>query len=108
MTLVAGLLEPFFTDRLQRQRNASPNTVSAYRDTFRLLLAFAQERLHKPPSALSLSELDARLVAEFLHHLEQHRHNSIRSRNTRLAAIRSFFRFVALQEPACSATCQFA
>lgn len=106
MTLVAGLLEAFFTDRLQHQRNASPNTVAAYRDTFRLLLAFAQDRLRKPPSALPLADLDATLVVAFLQHLEKQRHNSVRTRNARLAAIHSFFRFVALQEPACSATCQ--
>lgn len=106
MTLVAGLLEAFFTERLQRQRNASTNTVAAYRDTFRLLLGFAQDRLHKPPSALPLSDLDAPFVAEFLHHLEKHRKNRPRTRNARLAAIHSFFRFVALQEPAHSAVCQ--
>lgn len=106
MTLVAGLLETFFTDRLHRQRNASPNTIAAYRDTFRLLLVFAQERLRKPPTALPLIELDAALVLAFLQHLEKQRRNSIRTRNARLAAIHSFFRFVALQEPAHSALCQ--
>lgn len=106
MTLVAGLLEAFFTDRLQHQRNASPNTIAAYRDTFRLLLAFTQDRLRKPPSALPLADLDATLVVAFLQHLEKQRRNSARTRNARLAAIHSFFRFVALQEPACSATCQ--
>lgn len=106
MTLVAGLLEAFFTERLQHQRNASPNTIAAYRDTFRLLLAFAQQRLRKPPSALPLADLDAAFVAAFLQHLEKQRRNSIRTRNARLAAIHSFFRYVALQEPAHSATCQ--
>lgn len=106
MTLVAGLLEAFFTDRLRHQRAASPNTIAAYRDTFRLLLVFAQERVRKPPSALPLAELDAKLVVAFLQHLEKQRRNSVRTRNTRLAAIHSFFRFVALQEPAFSATCQ--
>lgn len=106
MTLVAGLLEAFFTERLQHQRNSSPNTIAAYRDTFRLLLAFAQDRLCKPPSALPLADLDATLVAAFLQHLEKQRRNSVRTRNARLAAIHSFFRFVALQEPAHSATCQ--
>lgn len=106
MTLVAGLLEAFFTERLQQQRNASPNTIAAYRDTFRLLLAFAQERLRKPPSALPLADLDATFVAAFLQHLEKQRCNSVRTRNARLAAIHSFFRYVALQEPALSATCQ--
>ena len=106
MTLVAGLLEAFFTERLQHQRNASPNTIAAYRDTFRLLLAFAQERLRMPPSALPLADLDATLVAAFLQHLERQRRNSVRTRNARLAAIHSFFRYVALQEPAHSAVCQ--
>jgi integrase/recombinase XerD len=106
VTLVAGLLEAFFTQRLLHQRNASPNTIAAYRDTFRLLLAFAQERLRKPPSALPLTDLDATLIAAFLQHLEKQRGNSVRTRNARLAAIHSFFRYVALQEPACSATCQ--
>jgi site-specific recombinase XerD len=106
MTLVAGLIQAFFTDRLQQQRNASPNTIAAYRDAFRMLLAFAQDRLHKPPSALPLADLDVALVTEFLKHLEKQRQNCARTRNARLAAIHSFFRFVALQEPAHSATCQ--
>jgi site-specific recombinase XerD len=106
VTLVAGLLEAFFTDRLQNQRNASPNTIAAYRDAFRLLLTFAQDRLRKPPSALSLSDLEATFVVAFLQHLEKHRGNTARTRNARLAAIHSFFRFVALHEPAFSATCQ--
>lgn len=106
MTLVAGLLEAFFTDRLQRQRNASSHTVAAYRDTFRLLLVFAQQRVRKPPSALPLAALDAPLIAAFLQHLESGRGNSVRTRNARLAAIHSFFRFVALEEPGHSATCQ--
>ncbi len=106
MTLLAGLLESWFTDRLQRQRAASPNTIAAYRDTFRLLLVFAQQRLRKPPTALLLAELDAAFVVAFLHHLEKQRGNSARTRNARLAAIQSFVRFAALQEPALSATCQ--
>jgi integrase/recombinase XerD len=106
VTLVASLLEVFFTERLQHHRNASPNTIAAYRDTFRLLLAFVQQRLRKPPSALLLAELDAALIGAFLLHLEKQRRNSIRTRNARLAAIHSFFRYVALQEPALSATCQ--
>jgi len=106
VTLVAGVLAAFFTDRLQQQRNASPNTIAAYRDVFRLLLGFAQARLRKPPSALPLADLDVALVTAFLNHLENQRHNSARTRNARLAAIHSFFRFVALQEPAHGATCQ--
>jgi site-specific recombinase XerD len=106
VTLVAGVLAAFFTDRLQQQRDASPNTIAAYRDVFRLLLGFAQARLRKPPSALPLAALDVTFVTEFLKHLEKQRHNSARTRNARLAAIHSFFRFVALQEPAHGATCQ--
>ena len=67
MTLVAGLLEAYFTERLMQQRNASPHTIAAYRDAFRLLLAFAQDRLRKPPSELLLDELDATFVSAFLH-----------------------------------------
>lgn len=103
MTRLAPLLEAFFTDRLMRQRRASPNTVAAYRDTFRLLLTFTQRQLRKPPGRLALPDLDASLIGDFLDHLESDRHNSIRSRNARLAAIRSFFHFVAFQEPAHSA-----
>ena len=106
MTTLAGLLQEFFTERLQRQRAVSPNTIAAYRDTFRLLLAFAQQRLRKLPSAMGVAELDASLITAFLDHLEQTRGNSVRSRNARLAAIHSFFRFVVLEEPALSATCQ--
>jgi site-specific recombinase XerD len=106
VTLVAPLLEAFFMQRLQQQRNASPHTIAAYRDTFRLLLTFAQEHLRTPPCELELAELDAALIMAFLQHLEQVRRNAVRTRNARLAAIHSFFRFVALQEPANSGTCQ--
>ncbi len=95
-----GLLERFFSDRLMRQRQASPHTIAGYRDTFRLLLLFAQRKLGKPPSALAIEDLDAPLIGTFLDHLEKERGNSSRSRNVRLAAIHSFFRFVAFQEPA--------
>jgi site-specific recombinase XerD len=94
-----GLLEAFFTDRLVRQRQASPHTIASYRDTFRLLLGFAQQRLHKAPSLLSVEDLDASLIGAFLDHLEKDRGNSARSRNVRLAAIHSFFRYAALREP---------
>jgi integrase/recombinase XerD len=104
--LLAGPLQAFFTERLQRQRRASGNTIASYRDTFRLLLSFAQQRLRKEPSTLLLEDIDMMLIATFLSHLEEERGSSIRTRNTRLAAIRSFFRFVALHEPAHSATCQ--
>lgn len=98
-----GLLEGFFTDRLLRERQVSPNTIASYRDTFRLLLNFAQVQLKKEPSALELEDLDAPFIAEFLHSLESDRGNSARTRNTRLAAIHSFFRYAALQEPRFSA-----
>jgi site-specific recombinase XerD len=106
VTLVAPLLEAFFLQRLQQQRNASPHTIAAYRDTFRLLLAFAHARLRTPPVELSLAELDAPLIIAFLQHLEQVRRNTVRTRNARLAAVHSFFRFAALQEPAHNGTCQ--
>ncbi len=79
------LLQTFFTERLMAQRNASPHTIAAYRDTFRLLFAYAQEHLGKPPSALTLEDLDSSFIGAFLDHLEHDRHNSARSRNARLA-----------------------
>ena len=106
MTALAPLLEAFFLDRLLRQRRASPNTIASYRDTFRLLLAFAKQRLLKSPSALLLTDLDAAFVAAFLDHLELHRKNSVRTRNARLAAIHSFFHFIAPKEPAHGALIQ--
>ncbi|MEQ1736406.1 MAG: tyrosine-type recombinase/integrase [Rhodoglobus sp.] len=102
----AALLEGFFTDRLIRQRQASPHTVAAYRDTFRLLLHHAHVRLKKTPSALALADVDVRFIGEFLDHLEKHRGNGSRTRNARLAAIHSFFRYVALEEPASGAMTQ--
>ena len=100
MTPLAPLLEAFFTERLCNQRQASANTVSAYRDTFRLLLTFAEKRRKKRPSALLLADLDAPLIAAFLEDLETSRKNSVRTRNTRLASIRSFFHYAATCEPA--------
>ena len=100
------LLEAFFTDRLMRQRRASPHTIASYRDTFRLLLRFAQQRLERPPSKLHLDEIDAPLIGAFLDDLQKRRNNGPRTRNTRLAAIRSFFRYVALEEPGHSALSQ--
>ena len=94
-----ALVQRFFAERLIAQQNASPRTVAAYRDTFRLLLAYAQDTLGKAPTALSLGEFDARLILGFLDHLESARHNSIRSRNARLAALRAFAHYVALQCP---------
>jgi len=99
MSSLAPTLEAFFTERLIGQRHASPNTVAAYRDAWRLLLRFAHERTGKEPNHLDIADLDAALVAGFLDHLEQQRHNSVRTRNARLAAIRSFFRYAALGHP---------
>jgi integrase/recombinase XerD len=106
VTFFAGPLEAFFTKRLERQSGASPHTIAAYRDAFRLLLRFAHEHLHKAPSDLLLSDVDASFVSAFLDHLETKRKNSSRTRNARLAAVHSFFRFVALEEPRASAACQ--
>ncbi len=106
MTSLAPLLEAFFTDRLCKQMQASPNTISSYRDTFRLLLRFAQERIKKAPSQLLLADLDAPLIGEFLEYLETERRNCARARNTRLAAVHSFFRYVSVQEPAHAALIQ--
>jgi len=100
MTALAPRLEAFFTDRLLRQRQASPNTIAAYRDTFSLLLRFAHARLGMRPCELPLGVLDATLIGEFLDHLETERGNSARSRNARLAAIRAFFHYIAPCEPA--------
>jgi len=99
MSLLAPSLEAFFTERLIRQRRVSPHTVASYRDTFSLLLAFAQQRTGRPPSRLELEDLDAPLIGAFLDHLEQQRGNSISTRNARLAAVHSLFRFVALRHP---------
>jgi site-specific recombinase XerD len=93
------LLQSFFSQRLIAQRKASPHTIAAYRDTFRLLLQFAQRRLHKTPSQLGLEDLDASLIGAFLDDLEKSRHNGARSRNLRLTAVRSFFRYAALESP---------
>ena len=106
MSDLAPILESFFVDRLIQQRRASPETIDAYRTTFRLLLGFAQHRLHKQPSTLGLADLDAPMVTAFLAHLERERHNSVRTRNARLAAIRSMFRFAALRHPEHSALIQ--
>ncbi len=101
-----GLLQAFFMDRLMQQRQASPHTVASYRDTFRLLLQYAQQRLGKAPSNLTVPELDTPLIGAFLAHLELDRRNSARSHNVRLAAIHSFFRYVALHAPEHSAVAQ--
>jgi site-specific recombinase XerD len=104
--MLAALLEKFFTQRLMSQRQASPHTISSYRDTFRLLLQFVQQRLRKPPARLAFEEIDAPLIAAFLDDLEKNRGISARSRNLRLTAIRSFFRYAAYEEPSRAAQIQ--
>jgi site-specific recombinase XerD len=100
------LLERYFTQRLVQQRQASPHTIGSYRDTFRLLLQFVQKRLRRAPSALALEDIDAPLVVEFLDELEKARDVTARTRNLRLTAIRSFFRYVAFEAPAHAAQIQ--
>lgn len=99
MTALAPLLQSFFTERLAKEREASPHTVCAYKTTFCLLLRFARDRLGKAPSDILLEEMSAPLIASFLHHLEMERKNSVRTRNARLAAIHSFFRYIAVLVP---------
>ena len=106
MTDLAPSLQAFFTDRLIGQRDASPNTISSYKTTFRLLLRFASERTGASPSQLDIDDLDASLVAAFLGHLETERHNTPRTRNNRLAAIHSMFVYAALRHPEDAATIQ--
>ncbi len=102
----SALLQRFFTERLARQRQASPHTIAAYRDTFRLLLQFAADRLHRAPSAITMEDLSPAFLGAFLEHLGQDRHNSSRTRNARLAAVHAFAQFVALHEPAHALICQ--
>jgi integrase/recombinase XerD len=99
MTALATTLQAFFTDRLVRQRQVSPNTLAAYRDTLRLLLVFAAGKKGKEPSKLDIDDLDAPLIGAFLDDLEHQRKNGARTRNARLAAIRSLFRYAALRHP---------
>ena len=106
MSSLAPTLEAFFTERLYRQLHASPHTIRAYRDTFRLLLDYAHQQTGKTPCQLDLADLDAPLIAGFLDHLEHDRHNTIRTRNVRLAAIRSMFRYASYREPADAAVIQ--
>lgn len=101
-----GLIERFFTQRLMRQRNASPHTIASYRDTFRLLLKFAHGRSGQAPSALGIADFDADLVVAFLDDLDGRRGASPATHNLRLTAIRAFFRFLAFEEPAYSGQIQ--
>jgi site-specific recombinase XerD len=99
MTLIAPTLQAFFTDRLAQQRQASPRTIAAYRDTLKLLLRFVHERTGNTPARLDWIDLDATTISAFLNHLEHERGNSIRTRNVRLTAIRSLFAYAALRHP---------
>jgi site-specific recombinase XerD len=102
----APLLERFFTQRLMKERQASPHTIGAYRDTYRQFLKFVQQRLHKSPSQLNLEDIDAPLIVAFLDEIEKNQGVSVRTRNLRLAAIHSFFRYAAYEEPDHSAQIQ--
>jgi integrase/recombinase XerD len=99
MSALAPTMQAFFTERLVAERRASPHTIAAYRDTLKLLLAFAAKRLRRQPCKLDIGDLDAPLIAAFLDHLERERGNSVRTRNARLAAIHSLFRYAALRHP---------
>ena len=106
MSTLAPLLQAFFTERLIGQRDASPHTVASYRDAMCLLLRFAQQRTGKAPHQLDLVDLDAPLIGAFLNHLEAERGIAVRTRNARLTAIRSLFRFAAYRHPEHAATIQ--
>ncbi|MBV8217674.1 MAG: site-specific integrase, partial [Solirubrobacterales bacterium] len=106
MSALAPAMQAYFTDRLVSQRGASPNTIAAYCQTFRLLLQFAAKRVGTKPSELDIAQLDAPLIAAFLNHLEKARGNSVRSRNHRLAAIHSLFAYLTLQHPEHAASIQ--
>lgn len=106
MSMLAPTLQAFFSDRLMGQRGASSHTIAAYRDTIRLLLRYATDRTQKQPCQLDIADLDAPLVGAFLDHLERDRHNGIRTRNNRLAAIHSLFRWAALRHPEHAASIQ--
>jgi integrase/recombinase XerD len=106
MSALAPALQAYFTDRLIAQRQASPNTIAAYRDTLRLLLGFAAKRLGTPPSRLDIADLDAPLITAFLEHLQTQRGNSVGTRNNRLAAIHSLFAYLALRHPEHAASIQ--
>lgn len=101
-----SLVHRFFTQRLLEQQGLRQHTLASYRDTFRLLLAFAAQQIGRSPSTLQMEELDVPFVEKFLRHLEHDRGNSVRTRNVRLAAVHAFFRFVAVSEPALGLQCQ--
>ena len=102
MSALAPLLQAYFTERLARQRDASPHTIASYRDSFRLLLTFLNETTGKAPSKLQLEDLNAARITAFLSYLENERSNSVRTRNARLTAIHSFFHYAALKAPECA------
>jgi site-specific recombinase XerD len=106
MSALAPAMQAYFSDRMITQRGASPNTIAAYCQTFRLLLQFAAKRTGKQPSELDIAHLDAPLIAAFLNHLEKARGNGVNSRNNRLAAIHSLFGYLALQHPEHAASIQ--
>ena len=101
-----SLVQLFFTDRLRTQLGASPHTIAAYRDTFRLLLRFAATHLRRAPSQLRTEDIDAPFLGKFLEDLELTRGNGARTRNNRLAALHAFFRYVAVSEPGLALHCQ--
>ena len=105
-TPLPALIQRFFTGRLRTQLGASAHTVAAYRDTFRLLLVFVAQSRAREPSNLRLEDLDAALLSAFLDHLERQRGNGVKTRNSRLAALHAFFRFVSYEEPQCLLQCQ--
>jgi integrase/recombinase XerD len=106
MSMLAPSLQAFFVTRLGTERDVSPHTVDSYRHTFRLLLTYARQRTGKAPSELELGDLDAALVSSFLEHLEHDRGCGVGTRNTRLAAVHSFFRFASYRHPEHAATIQ--
>jgi site-specific recombinase XerD len=106
MSMLAPSLQAFFVTRLGTERDVSPHTVDSYRHTFRLLLTYAKQRTGKAPSELELGDLDAALVSSFLEHLEHDRGCGVGTRNTRLAAVHSFFRFASYRHPEHAATIQ--
>lgn len=103
---LSRLLQGFFTARLLEQQGASPHTVASYRDAFRLLLGYAADRLQRAPATLSMDDLGPSFLADFLKHLENDRHNTVRTRNGRLSALRAFFRYVSMTEPVLALQCQ--
>jgi integrase/recombinase XerD len=106
MSMLAPSLQAYFVTRLGTERDVSPHTVDSYRHTFRLLLTYARQRTGKAPSELELGDLDAALVSSFLDHLEHDRGCGVGTRNTRLAAVHSFFRFASYRHPEHAATIQ--